>query len=472
MLSAEQLEKAYTLISTSKGKSLPFRERGISINRRLIETALTILANAPNRTLPQNARNAAWVETPDGMDKRIKRCLGSNVRTANIVSDILSEAGIVKIIEVTNEDTKRVVKGTHLLDESYWGNDEVSGKRQQIRKTATVEKLANDTIVESDITKGMFGRKEYLDDEIVQGFILWLTKMLDEPGSFTREYYLAKAKRVWYCTNLFDAYEKYWWPFRSFCPQTGRTVTWESFNDSFAYLTDTAQVLRNAVEQEDKEATLQASLAVLRWGGVLMRNDKKLFDMNDTLCMYYKMAMRKLHVLSAKLGDNYPIIMNSGFTKIYSLLIDDFIIYDGRVGAALGLLSRKYTEERSCKSIPDSIRFSYGAGRREEQTGISENRRNPSTAEFRLPSFTNHPQRQTDDNVKANWLLGELAKKNSSFADLPAVGCLNYRVTAIQAALFMIGYDVRTSNSYGKAEYRIRMESGRHGTRTSSDRRR
>ncbi len=73
-----------------------------------------------------------------------------------------------------------------------------------------------------------------------------------------------------------------------------------------------------------------------------MRNDKKLFDMNDKLCMYYKLAMKILDVLSPKLGDNYSIIMNSGFTKIYSLLIDIYIIYDGRVGAALGLLARQY----------------------------------------------------------------------------------------------------------------------------------
>ena len=38
--------------------------------------------------------------------------------------------------------------------------------------------------------------------------------------------------------------------------------------------------------------------------------------------------------------------MNSGFTKIYSLYIDDFIIYDSRVGAALGFLVRCYCEEK------------------------------------------------------------------------------------------------------------------------------
>ena len=34
--------------------------------------------------------------------------------------------------------------------------------------------------------------------------------------------------------------------------------------------------------------------------------------------------------------------MNSGWTKVYALMLDDFPIYDGRVGAAMGYLVRRY----------------------------------------------------------------------------------------------------------------------------------
>ena len=34
--------------------------------------------------------------------------------------------------------------------------------------------------------------------------------------------------------------------------------------------------------------------------------------------------------------------MNAGFVKIYSVLLDSCVIYDGRVGAALGLLVRQF----------------------------------------------------------------------------------------------------------------------------------
>ncbi len=56
------------------------------------------------------------------------------------------QTDIVEIIKIINDDTKRVIKGTHLLDESYWGNDGASGKRQQIIQPADAEKLANEML--------------------------------------------------------------------------------------------------------------------------------------------------------------------------------------------------------------------------------------------------------------------------------------------------------------------------------------
>ena len=54
------------------------------------------------------------------------------------------------------------------------------------------------------------------------------------------------------------------------------------------------------------------------------------------------------------------IIMNSGFTKIYSLIVQDFIIYDSRVGAALGLLIKCFCEDKQKEKIPEELRFAWG----------------------------------------------------------------------------------------------------------------
>jgi hypothetical protein len=99
---------------------LPFKHRGIMINRELIKATMEILNAESNKSLPQNHRNVVWENTPDGLDKRIKESLNTDQRRANIISDVLEEAGIVEIIQVINPKTGRTVKGTKLLQEWTW----------------------------------------------------------------------------------------------------------------------------------------------------------------------------------------------------------------------------------------------------------------------------------------------------------------------------------------------------------------
>lgn len=100
--------------------NLPYRKRGIKIHQYLIQTTLKILNDAEDRTLPQNARNLSVQETPDGLDKRIKIKLGTDLRTANIVSDELEETGAVEVKKIKNPDTGRKIKATKLLEEFSW----------------------------------------------------------------------------------------------------------------------------------------------------------------------------------------------------------------------------------------------------------------------------------------------------------------------------------------------------------------
>jgi|GEM_PF-1621074 len=100
--------------------NIPFRYRGILISRELIKTTMEILNAEATKTLPQNCRNDVRGRTPDGLDKRIKGSLNTNLRTANIVSDVLKLAGIVEIVQVINPQTNRRVKGTKLLQKWSW----------------------------------------------------------------------------------------------------------------------------------------------------------------------------------------------------------------------------------------------------------------------------------------------------------------------------------------------------------------
>lgn len=115
----ELVEEIYRNVEIKFGK-LPFKNRGITITRELILTAVEILNNKHSKILPQNSRNASREKTPDGLDRNIKECLNTDLRTANIVSDILKDAGVVEIIDVENPVTGRKVKGTKLLPKWQW----------------------------------------------------------------------------------------------------------------------------------------------------------------------------------------------------------------------------------------------------------------------------------------------------------------------------------------------------------------
>lgn len=186
---------------------------------------------------------------------------------------------------------------------------------------------------------------------------------------------------------------------------------------------------------------------MLTWGGAQNKNGQRILDMGEGICDYFEQVQQSLNMQTYRLGDHENIFMNSGFMKFYFLLVDDFIMYGGRVGAALGLLGRMYAEEAGLEKIPPEIEFSFGSGKTSATMQQNGDRRNPSTEKYQLPSFNGKPQRQLNDNIKTSWLLKELADKTKSqFSILPHGTRLNEHMTAIQSALFMVGYDVRVKN--------------------------
>ncbi len=121
------------------------------------------------------------------------------------------------------------------------------------------------------------------------------------------------------------------------------------------------------------------------------------------------------------------------------MLIADFVIYDGRVGAALGLLVRKYCEDKMLGDIPDELAFVWSKGKESTYTSSHMNKRNPSRGKYKLPELLNNPKRHIENNIKANWLLKEIIQRTDSrFNRLDKV----IQLRALEATLFMIGYDV------------------------------
>ena len=99
----------------------PFKIRGIVISEHLIAATLEILNDEKTKTLPQNARHDNSRNTPDGLDKRLKIRMRSDTCRGHIVSDILSDIGVVNIYKIKNFKTGKLLNATQLIPEYSWG---------------------------------------------------------------------------------------------------------------------------------------------------------------------------------------------------------------------------------------------------------------------------------------------------------------------------------------------------------------
>src|SRR5262249_48148977 len=128
--------------------------------------------------------------------------------------------------------------------------------------------------------------------------------------------------------------------------------------------------------------------------------------------------------------------MNAGFVKIYSVLLDYCVIYDGRVGAALGLLARQFCENTGRTRVPLSLAFAYGVPK-EGPNPKQRKRRNPSGGGLEFPLLRHDSKFHTEQTMKANWFLrGALALNPAAFTE----GEVGFHELA--AGLFMVGYDL------------------------------
>ncbi len=139
-ISRELLDNACFAVER-KHQRLPFSFRGITIDRNLIQATLEILNAEPLHTLPQNCRNDIREKTPDGLDRRIKDYLGTDLRTANIVTDVLEASGIVKNVQVPSPSTGRDIKGTQLLNAWVWIDDKADPPQSVAHKPDRVDRV-------------------------------------------------------------------------------------------------------------------------------------------------------------------------------------------------------------------------------------------------------------------------------------------------------------------------------------------
>ncbi|MBP0635929.1 hypothetical protein [Cupriavidus sp. AcVe19-6a] len=154
--------------------------------------------------------------------------------------------------------------------------------------------------------------------------------------------------------------------------------------------------------------------------------------------------------------DAFPgIRMNAGYTKVYALLCENSIIYDGRVGAALCWLVRLYLVRNGHKGqIPDTLAFLWSGG-------LSAQHRNPSGDGFVFEPLRNGmhgaSEAWADVNMRANWIL-ESARNQS---DAEWCRCED-GLRKLEAALFMLGYALPAGQGIESVTKRTNRRERKH----------
>jgi len=273
----------------------------------------------------------------------------------------------------------------------------------------------------------------YKNDQDVKEFIEWIEPKLSIEDSFNHSYTTKKPIKTFKFNSIYSAFEKYEWKDKN-------------FYENQIILNAYSEEIKKRIEENDKDKVIQSCENILAWGGVLGNsergNKRKLNGLNNridpnnpnnrlNIIDYLKNVRGHLRIESCEDESIYysTIHCNSGFSKIYSTIVDNFIIYDSRVSCALCYLIKLYKEENLLGEIPESLKFAYSVGR-------SENR-NPDLNGLNFKKL--YPYNYLKYNIIASWLLKLILEKTETrFNNLDE----NIQLRALESALFMIGYKI------------------------------
>ena len=236
----------------------------------------------------------------------------------------------------------------------------------------------------------------------------------------------------WSCNSLSQAAEFWCW-------------TYNPKEPSFSAL---AQALQGAIATGDEALAEQVCWRIYRWGGVARKP-------NDHSAVWLRQAAQEARLTGAlrdavtllspgctKALDRFnaeDLPMTSATTKLYAAAASggEVAIYDGRVGAALGLLARQFLESRQIAGVPDALCFMWGSPQAAEQKAART--RDPSDASYRFLELPNGPgshRVRAALSRRTNLLVREVV-------ELLAAQGITATPLELERSLFMVGYCVR-----------------------------
>ena len=275
-------------------------------------------------------------------------------------------------------------------------------------------------------------RSAYLHDPQVQAFVKWASYLVTGKWGLIHRWHSrslgSRGCPPFECMSLYDAYRSYWWT-GTLTRADGSAVTVRRFDETAALFDELREELRDIARypttDEAKDRFLATCIRIRKWGGI--NRHIRLKELGEDALPIFTENARLLepeHADTDMRGFKY---MSSGYSKIYSLMIDDFPIYDSRVACALTSLIWLFSRDKQLGYIPAPLKL-----------GIPENRGEQDRNPYGFPSIR-HGQDSlyAASNVKAAWLLGSLAKVGGEFGAVSA----ERRLLALQSSLFMIGYE-------------------------------
>ena len=275
-------------------------------------------------------------------------------------------------------------------------------------------------------------RDEYLTDEHVRGFTRWAGQLVTGELRLTHRW---KSRATDFaCTSLYDALLQYRWPDNpNGLDYRLNERRMRGFRRKFSDLSTIDSRAKQTQFVNDAEA-------IMRLGGI--PRCKQLNDWRsmspDQLQAIVEDSRTRLNPRTADTDDLIGLrYMGPGFSKVYSVLIDGFPMYDGRTAYALSGLVDIYCRREKVGRKPDLLRLRIPP------------RREPKGAKYVRydgPRMSKDSAEYARDNLKAAWLLGEMVRDPGEFGQ---VGFDS--VDALQHALFMVGYSALPDSAIRQA---------------------
>jgi hypothetical protein len=223
------------------------------------------------------------------------------------------------------------------------------------------------------------------------------------------------------------ALQNYHWPYKiKESLPNGYDYCGSSFQSSSAILELASEKLKS------KKDFKNGAAIVLEWGGVISKNLERIQELT--------FSEFNLEIENARLNwegfcnneiepglRKIDFHINSGFSKIYSLLLNDFIIYDSRTAAALTAIIFEVLSK-----TPENWTLKVPSPRVDFEKRI--------LTEF---GKVNTKKQYWESNIIANTIVKEVCVKLNSKGE-------SVSMRQLEAALFMLGADIRKLKGINK----------------------